>query len=331
MIFSHLFKGLAQALEAVGRKGTLVVAGSVFIGLAFPPLASLAKPLLMPCVFVMLVISFMRTDLVRLRAGRHVGLALGALVWIMGILPVLLGLAVAYVVPPGDPDILLALVIQASSPPIMSAPAFAALMGFDSGLSLLLMVMAMLVTPVTAPTVVAAFSGMTLTLDPLSLALRLGLVLLSTASVGFLLRRLAGETRLGRWKGRLDGINVLLLLVLAVAFMDGVTARFLADPREVLGVGALAFSVSLGALALTALVFRPFAGEGQGLMLGFAAGHRNMMVLIAAAGGVIPDSSWLYVGLAQFPIYMLPYLMRPLANLIHRRAAARAEAPAPPA
>ncbi|WP_029002411.1 hypothetical protein [Azorhizobium doebereinerae] len=317
--FSPL-QALSRALAALGRRGTLIIAGSVFIGLAVPPLAALAKPLLMPGVFIMLVISFMRTDLARLRAGRHVGLALMALVWIMGALPVLLGLAIAYVVPPADPDILLALVLQVAAPPIMSAPAFAALMGFDPAVSLLLMVAAMLVTPLTAPMVVATFSGMALTLDPLSLALRLGLVLAGTAGLGFALRRVAGPARIGRWQGPLDGINVILLLILAVAFMDGVTAHFLAQPGLVLAIAALAFGLSFGALAVTALLFRSVTDAGQALMIGFSAGHRNMLVLIAAAGGVIPDGSWLYVGLAQFPIYLLPYLLRPIASRIHRRA-----------
>ncbi len=320
---------LARACAAVGRHGSPVVAGSVFVGLAFPHLAALAKPLMTPVVYALLVMSFMRTDLARLRGGRQFGLALVGLVWIMAVLPLALGLAVGYILPPADPDILLALVIQVSAPPIMSAPAFALLMGFDPGLSLVLMVAAMVVTPITAPIVIAAFSGMTLSLDPMALALRLVLVLLGTAAVGFALRRVAGAPRLIQARSHLDGLNVLMLLVLAVGFMDGVTAHFLAYPGAVLAIGALAFSVSFGALAVTALLFRMLTDEGQALMLGFAAGHRNMLVLIAAAGGVIPDGSWLYVGLAQFPIYMLPYLLRPLALRIRRRAAVAPGAPQP--
>ncbi len=59
------------------------------------------------------------------------------------------------------------------------------------------------------------------------------------------MRALLGTGRLSRWNDHLNGINALVLLVLAVAFMDGVTHRFLADPALVLGIGALACGVTL--------------------------------------------------------------------------------------
>ena len=106
---------------------------------------------------------------------------------------------------------------------------------------------------------------------------------------------------------------MVLLLILALGLMEGVTARIVADPALVAGLTALTFLVSLSALALTMLVFR-WAGRGQDLMLGFAAGHRNISLMIAATGAVLPESTWLYVAVAQFPIYLLPFLLRPLAR-----------------
>ncbi len=114
----------------------------------------------------------------------------------------------------------------------------------------------------------------------------------------------------------MDGVNVILLALMAVAFMDGITRQFIAEPIRLLGISALAFTVSFGALAAGGLLFRLFAPADQALMIGFSSGLRNMMMLIAAAGGAIPDTTWLYVGLAQFPIYLLPYFMKPVANLI---------------
>ena len=34
--------------------------------------------------------------------------------------------------------------------------------------------------------------------------------------------------------------------------------------------------------------------------------------MVAAAGGAIPELAWLYVAMAQFPIYLLPHLLTPV-------------------
>lgn len=304
-------------LAIIGRQGTRAVAGSIFLGLAVPQLASAAKPLLVPCVVVLLVLSFMRTDVRQLGNVRQALLLGGALVWIMGALPTALGLTVNHLLPPSDNGVMLALVLQGAAPPIMSTPAFAALLGIEPAVSLGIMLLALCVVPFTAPLMVSAFTDGALALDGVDLALRLGGLLAVSTGAGFGLRALLGTGRLSRWNDHLNGINVLVLLVLAVAFMDGVTHRFLADPALVLGIGALACGVTLIAFGATFLLFRR-AGAGQDLMLAFAAGNRNLGLLVAATGGLLPDTTWLYVALAQFPIYLLPYLLRPLAARLLR-------------
>lgn len=309
----------SHLLAATGRQGTRAVAASVFLGLAVPPLASAAKPLLVPCVLALLVMSFMRTDVRQLGNVRNALLLAGALVWIMGILPAALGLIVSHVLPPSDNGVMLALVLQAAAPPIMSTPAFAVLLGIEASVSLGIMLLALCIVPFSAPLMVSSFTDGALSLDGLDLALRLGGVLAVSTAGGFGLRAILGTRRIAHYNDHLNGVNVLLLLVLAVAFMDGVTLRFLAEPMLVIGIAALAAGVSLLAFAATFLLFRR-AGGGQDLMLGFAAGNRNLGLLVAATGGLLPDTTWLYVALAQFPIYLLPYLLRPLANRLLRVA-----------
>jgi BASS family bile acid:Na+ symporter len=45
--------------------------------------------------------------------------------------------------------------------------------------------------------------------------------------------------------------------------------------------------------------------------------------MLAATGGTIPDLSWLYFGLAQFPIYLVPQLLQPVARRLRATAANR--------
>ncbi len=312
-----LISFLSQALSAIGRQGTKAVAASIFVGLALPSLAGLAKPLLVPCILCLLAMSFMRTDLRRLSGGRHAGLLALALLWIMAVLPATLGLLVSRVLPPSDDGLMLALVMQAAAPPIMSTPAFAALLGIDAALSLAVMLLSLCVLPFTAPLFVSYFTDGALALDGLALAGRLAFILVVCAGGGLGLRLLCGPSRLARWNDQLNGANALLLLVLAVAFMDGVTPWLLADPAFVLGIAGLSASVSLCALGVTLFVFSRVEG-GQSLMLAYAAGNRNFGLMVAAAGGLLPDTTWLYVALAQFPIYLLPFLLRPLAARLLR-------------
>jgi hypothetical protein len=44
------------------------------------------------------------------------------------------------------------------------------------------------------------------------------------------------------------------------------------------------------------------------------ASQRNMGLMLAATGGALPDFTWLYFALAQFPVYLSPLLLTPLAR-----------------
>ena len=304
---------LTRLLAWLGRRSAPAVAASVFIGLALPPFAALAKPLVVPTILALLVLAFVRTSMAGAFTVRRAGIAVLACAWVMLVLPLAMGLATRLL---GEPNaIVLALIMQASAPPIMSAPAFAALLGLDARLVLVTMLGGMALTPLTAPGLVFHFSGGALALDPLALALRLAAVVGGTMGAGLLIRRLLGLKRVEAISAHLDGLNVVLLGLLAVGLMDGVTYAFLDQPGFMAGLVALAFFVSLLGFGATALVFRA-VDPGDAMMLGFCGGHRNMAVVIAATGAVLPHETWLYVAAAQFPIYLLPVVMLPLARRV---------------
>ena len=62
---------------------------------------------------------------------------------------------------------------------------------------------------------------------------------------------------------------------------------------------AFAIVLALAMIALTALVFLRAA---RALAIGLIAGNRNLGLMLAATGAIIPDLAWLYFALAQFPI-----------------------------
>lgn len=44
------------------------------------------------------------------------------------------------------------------------------------------------------------------------------------------------------------------------------------------------------------------------------AGNRNIGLMLAATDFAVSDVAWLYFAVAQFPIDLLPHLMRPIAR-----------------
>jgi BASS family bile acid:Na+ symporter len=119
-------------------------------------------------------------------------------------------------------------------------------------------------------------------------------------------------------KANLDGFGVLMYFVFAVAAMDGVTAAALAQPRLVLFVLACVFAVSAIGLVATWLVLRLLPGPER-FMVGYGSGQRNMGLLVAALGAGVAPATFLFFALAQFPIYLLPWLLRRVAARIGRQ------------
>jgi hypothetical protein len=253
---------------------------------------------------------------------RRPAIVLTATAWTSIGIPVLFGVScLASGIEKQAPDLFLALMLQAVASPMMAAPALAALMGLDVTLVLVTLVTSTALMPFTAPVFALVFVGPNLSISPLVLAAKLFAILTGAALVGFVVRRVFGLVAIERQKERINGLNILVLFVFVAAVMEGVGARFLASPLTTTALAALAFVVFFAVLFLTALLFLP-AGRESALALGFMASQRNMGLMLAVTGGALPDLTWLYFALSQFPIYLSPQLLQPLARRILGRTSA---------
>jgi BASS family bile acid:Na+ symporter len=305
----------AAALAWLGRQGTRAVALSLVLGIALPPLGALLRPFFAETVVLLLCLAFLRIDppLLRKQFTRPRLLILGA-TWSMLAMPFLLGLGLlALDLRDWAPALFFALMLHAVAPPIFSSPALAALMGLDAAISLAFLIACTAATPWTAPALAAAFVGQAITISPVALGLRLALILAGSACAAAVIRTIAGKDWVERQAERIDGLSVIALFVFAAALMSNVLENLFANPLLMLSLVALSSIVSLIIGGLTALVFLP-AGKMRALTLAHAASSRNMGLMLAAAAGAAPDLVWLYVALAQIPIYLLPILLKPLAR-----------------
>ena len=298
----------AAVLAWLGRQGTRAVALSLFAGLALPWLAALFKPAFAPSVFALLTLAFLRVDPAALRRRfRGPGLVLAGAAWMVVATPLICGFPLAAL--GFDRGLLIALILQAAAPPVVAASALAALMGLDAALALAVLTACAIATPATAAAFAALFLGSAMDLSPLALGLHLFALLAVAAGIAALVRRAAGQAWVARQAERIDGLSVIAMFIFAVAVMDGVVGQAVARPPLVLGFLALAFATSLILGATTTAVFWR-AGRTVALTLALSAGLRNLGLMIAATGGRVPETTWLYIAMAQFPVYLLPHALK---------------------
>jgi len=305
----------AAGLAWLGRRGTNAVAVSILLGIALLPLGTLVRPFFPETVFLLLCLAFLRVDPSALRAQfAKPLLLLVAAVWIMLVVPVAVGLSLsAFDLLDRSPGLLLALMLNVVAPPIFASPALAVLMGLNAAVTLALLLACVAVTPFLAPALVAIFADSAVTFSPLALGLRLVLMLAGAACVGIAVRSFAGKPWVERQAERIDGLNVVVLFLFAVALMGDVAANAIARPVFVLGLLTLATAVTFGLSGLTVLIFIR-AGVHSALPLGHSAGSRNTGLMLAAAAGAVPELVWLYIALLQIPIYALPLILKPLVQ-----------------
>ena len=306
------------ALGFLGRHGTVAVAVSILIGLAWPGLAATLKPALGEAVVGLLILSFLRVSPKALVAlARRPLLVLAATGWLMLILPVILAsLFTALGLAASLPDLYFILILQSCAPAMMAAPAMAALIGVDAELTLACLLCSMAIAPFVAGALTHVFLGQSL-ISPLALGVRLFALIAGSGAAAAIIRRVAGSDRIEARYELLDGLSVIAMFIFAAAAMDGVPAHALAEPRLVAALTAVTFALALGTMLVTTIVFLA-AGRDRAFAIGILTSNRNMGVILAATGFAVPPLAWLYFGMAQFPIYLLPVALKWLGGRLEK-------------
>ncbi|MBT3660214.1 MAG: hypothetical protein HOK25_05725 [Rhodospirillaceae bacterium] len=303
-----------SALSFLARHAMTAMVGAVFLGLVAPSMATLLNPFLAPSVWLLLVVSLLRINpedsAQHIRRPWRIG---GLLIWSLAITPAAMFAFVGlFDLPTGIAG---AMILAAGSSPLISTPALALLMGLDGAMVLLVMLTSTLLVPLTLPGVALVLLGLEMDLGAGELTARMAALVGSAVLTTLILRKVFGARPFRRIGDQLDGTVVFLLIVFAVAIMDGLTARLLAEPRFVFFVMALTFAAYIGLMVLTILmlaIIAPKWGKRVILSVGFAAGCRNLAVILAVLpAGVDPDMI-MYFAVGQFPIYIMPAVMKPI-------------------
>lgn len=315
-----MIRPLRHLLRLLGRHAPLAYAASLVVGLCLPWLAAGVRPLLPVTIVCMIGLTFARANLANVGAGLRRPLrVLAALAFSTLAMPLLMALLIL-VLGRGalDVGVLMGFALIAAAPPLQSAPIYAALLGFDNSLVLTVLVAGMALVPVTAPPLASFITGADLPIDPAILSWRLVALLATAAIIALSLRRFVGQGRMMRWRVEFDGLNVVFFFIFAVAAMDGVLPLTLADPLRSLIYLAICFAVSAAGFLVALFVMR-WLGRHDAFTLALGIGFRNTGLLVAPLGAAIPKEGYLFFSLLQFPIYLVPLLLGPLARLIMRQ------------
>ena len=308
-----------SALAWLGRLGSVGLALAMVLGMASEPVGDLLRPYLGVVVVALLVLAFMRTEPSML--GSHFKkpkLIILVLIWNSVLMPMLtIVLVQALSIETTSSGLYLALVLQAVASPLMSAPAYAALLGLNATLVLASLIASTLITPITASLFVAALE-LEIALSPVEFGIRLCGMLGLSAGVGFGLRRLMGAARVERRQQEINGINLIILYLFCAAAMGSVPAAFMEDPGHVLMLTGISFVVFIALGGLTILAFR-WAGADTAMALAILGSLRNLALMLSAVGTVgLPETTWLYFAVSQAPIYLGPLLVE---RVIMRKSA----------
>jgi BASS family bile acid:Na+ symporter len=295
---------MPRLLALLGRHAGAVLAIGILVGIVVPPLAALAAPLLVPSIVLLLTVALVRLDGREILALlRRPAASAAAVVWLLLVSPVLMTAAVLLIAP--APALGTAMVLSAACPPIMSAIAFALMMGLDAALATVLVFSTIFLVPLTLPPLALLLLGLHLDIDVLTLMLRLAAITGGSLALALVVRAAVPRAAILHRGRELDGLAVLGLLVFAVAIMDGVGEAALARTGYVATTLAAAFAANAG---LQVAGFAAFAwiARKQALALALASGNRNMGLLLAALGAAAEFDVVLYLALGQIPVYLTP-------------------------
>jgi len=301
---------ITRALGFLRAHVTAALAGGLILGLSWPALAALFAPLLMPAVFVLLVATLLRLDwrAVATRAAAP-GRTLAILVWLaLGTPAITFAVLTAFDAPA---PLTTAMVLAAASAPIVSSVPLAMLLGLEGALAAVAVVVTMVLLPLYLPPLALTLLGLNLGLGLWAFMARLGMLVGGALALALVVRWRLPASRLAAAGDAIDGIVVAMLMVFAIAIMDGVTAALFARPGIVLLYIGASFAANLGMQLLGTLVFLRL-GRVAALTCGLVSGNRNMAILLAVMAGHADFDVILYFAVGQLPIYLLPMLLHPV-------------------
>ncbi len=289
-----------------------MLALSIFIGIAFPALAALFKPLLLPLIFLLFLSAVLQvsfTDATHAAVGHHASWI--TLVWQLLGLPML---CFVLLKPFLSEELHLFAVVSMCTGSITATTALSRLFNLNSALSLVVGLIGAVLMPLPLYVFLQLLLGSDVSLDINAYSVRCIVFVVIPIVVAYVIRKIVSPEVDGWLQKKMPSVAMVLLVFFGVAVMDGVTELMFSDPYRLLSYLVLAFAISIG-VQLISFYALSFLGPQDATTGALLCAYRNMGLVAAIAGSSIAESSigegfFIFLGVWQLPMYILPLVLR---------------------
>ncbi len=285
----------------------VLLAASIFLGVVYPPLAAFFRPLLLPIIFLLFLTAVLQVsfaDVIRVAAKERAGWII--LIWQLLVLP-----AIFFVLlkPLLSPQLHFFAVIALCGGSITATTALAHLFKLNSALSLVACLLGAILMPIPLYLFLQLTLGVDAAIDLNTYCLRIFVFIFLPITLAWVLRRNI-TVQTDQWLQQImPSVSLVLLVLFGFAVMDGVGALMINEPARLLSYILLAFglSISVQIISFAALYF---LGLRDATTAALVCAYRNVGVVAAIAGSSLGEDFFLFLGVWQLPMYILPLLLR---------------------
>lgn len=303
---------MLQSLGLLAWYGRFVLVAGLLAGLALPAVAQALRPWLSEMVLFLLFLTAFRVGFPAACEGlRRSWSVLGMVLTYQLVLPLLcLGIFTLFGL--AQSPVAIALTLMLAAPPLTGSPNLSLLLGHSPEPAFRLLVLGTLLLPLTLIPVFWFSPALGSLTQALGAALRLGAALGVTIALAFVaravLRPKMSETEI---RG-VDGLTILTLAIVVVGLMSAVAPALSTNPSALAGWLFIVLVVNLGLQVIAYLVLNRGGDMVNPAPMAVVAGNRNVALFLVASSATQTDSFLMFLGCYQIPMYLTPFLMRPL-------------------
>lgn len=293
----------------------LVLATSIVVGLAYPPLARVLAPAALVGLFFVVIFSLVPFATLPLRQLVSLDQRIGRVVlWQQIVLPsVVVALGILLKLPV---SVISLLIVTTCSGALFAAPALAALLDLDRREALQCMVLTTLSMPVSMFVFLTVVVGGHIQLDLWTYGIRV-LIFLALPFLVFLLYRPVAAAMSEPMRANAEWLSrwavVGALAVFGIGMMARVTSHLTRNPGEVAFYLVLTTVVCIFMLTVTTIVMHRY-GSSSAMTAAILTGFRNVGLGYALIGEMIGPELAVYTGVGLLPVFTAPAILKMIAS-----------------
>lgn len=296
------------SLHFFARHGRYVLVSGLVVGVAFPALAALLRPLIPEMVAIMLFVAALRIG--PAQAFGRVG-EIRASLGMVGLYQVLLPcvLALSFLLLGLSGPLATAAVLVTAASPISGSPNLTLLTGNDPAPALRLLIAGTALLPLTVLPAFALWPAFGSAGSVIFASLKLVCLIGVSAALAFAIRHFLLPQPSVRTLAAIDGFSALVMAIAVIGLMSAIGPAFATRPGALIVSLLAAFAVNFGLQLLAFCAMRARGPSSAVVAYAIIAGNRNVMLFLTALPSAVTEPLLLFIACYQVPMYLTPILL----------------------